>query len=265
MGCGLLIFLEEKIANHPETKPIIDAWRVRQLSKQYVLKVTEKRIRAAKADIPWQSPELWSLETNLDAKQLEKLPSWLTEHGGYFYRIEPKFDLKGKNKAYPRFNFRSPDEMVKLIYEGLLQGQYEITYTNREGERPKGYVTFKRNGREYEVDLTHPGGAKPSGGDVLKPFGEVGQMIDEYKELQKLSEEFLDKFLLASARTGKIHCGLMISGTNTGRCSGGSSKKANKTGKKKKTQVKLDGSQWGAALGLGVDEDGQIHSDVEQP
>lgn len=248
-----MLRLENEIANHPDVKPILDDWRERALAKTYQLKIEEKRIRASKADTPWLAPDVWSLETNLTAEQREKLPSWLQEYQGYFYRVEPRFDLKGKNNGYPRFNFRSTEEMSKLIYEGLLAGQYEITYTHREGERPKGYVTFERNGRQYEVDLTHPGGSKPSGGDVLKPFGEVGALIDEYKELQKLSEEFLDKFLLASARTGRIHCGLMVHGTNTGRCSGGSSKKADKTGKKKKKKQKLDGSQWSKALENGDD------------
>ncbi len=241
-----LLWLENQIANHPEVSGYIKQWQAEELAKTYILKVDEKRIWAGKEDEPWLYPERWSFALAASPEAAAKLPAWLKEYGGKFYRTEPKFGMKGAKNPMPRFNFRSVDSMMWLIYDCLLRGKYNIVYTHDEkkGQKPRGYVEFERNGRNYEVDLTQPGGSKPTGGDVLKPFGEIGQLIDEFKELLKLSEEFLWKVYNASERTGRMHTSVMVFGTATSRSAGGSSKKSDKAGKgKKKGSDKLDGSQ----------------------
>jgi hypothetical protein len=108
--------------------------------------------------------------------------------------------------------------MKYLIYDCWLgEGNYQkVLYSSGRG----GHLEVTLRGQTYELELTKSMGL-PSGGDILKLFGEVGQMISNIKKINKVLGDFLWKYHKASERTGSIHPSLKINGAATGRASGG--------------------------------------------
>ena len=205
---------EAKILAHSEVSPFIQDWYERKKAELYRLKVQEKRIYAKKSDEPWLDIENWRFEV---AEDVLKLPAWTQEFGGRFYKVEPKIDVVGKTKPLPRFNFHSTDDMKWLIYDCWLKGtDYQIVYY-QDGRA--GHVDVHKDGVTYELEVTQSGGL-PTGGDILKLFGEVGTMINNVKKIHKILGDFLWKYYNASKADGKIHVGLKINGAGTGRASG---------------------------------------------
>lgn len=210
--------LEARILEHPEVRPHVEQFTADKLAKQHELKATLKKVWAKKDDKPWENPDVWRLEH----KPAANLPAWCVEFGGKFYRPETKFTIRGQNAEWPRFNVNSPGDMRWLIYDKWLDNKHDVWYKNKDRPAWGGLVSFWRKGRKYTVELTKPGGQVPTGGDVLKPFGEIGALIAEHKKLMKLRGDFLMKFEEASRRTGYVHAQSKILGANaTGRLSGG--------------------------------------------
>jgi hypothetical protein len=69
------------------------------------------------------------------------------------------------------------------------------------------------------LDLTKAG-ALPVDKNAVPQFGEVGQLIGQYRELMT-QLEFYEKYASASARSGRLHGAVKSHGTITGRGSGG--------------------------------------------
>jgi hypothetical protein len=206
---------EAFILEHEMVKPHIDKWTKDKLAATFSLKVGEKKTYAKSSDEPWLDPVTWRFQPT---ENINKLPAWSKPFGGKFYRVEPTFSISGKNKSLPRFNFHSTDDMKYLIYDCWIgEGNYnKVLYDSGKG----GHLEVILNGEMYELELTKTMGL-PSGGDILKLFGEVGQMISNIKKIHKVLGDFLWKYYKASERTGSIHPSLKINGAATGRASGG--------------------------------------------
>jgi hypothetical protein len=206
---------EAFILEHEMVKPYIDKWFKDKCDKTFKLTVSEKKEYAKESDEPWLDPESWRFQL---VNNPDKLPKWQRKWGGKFYRTTPVFSVSGKTRPLPRFNFHSQDDMKYLIYECWIgEGNYKkVLYESGKG----GHLEVTLNGEMYELDLTKTMGL-PSGGDILKLFGEVGQMISNIKKIHKVLGDFLWKYYKASERTGSIHPSLKINGAATGRASGG--------------------------------------------
>ena len=76
-----------------------------------------------------------------------------------------KFEVNGKNKEWPRFNFNSVATMKWLIYELWLDNKKDVWYRNKDRPEWGGLVTVRVEGKDYTVDLTKTGGL-PTGGDI---------------------------------------------------------------------------------------------------
>lgn len=208
---------EADILDHEMVKPHIEKWRSQKLVDTYTLRVSEKKHFAKKQDEPWLDITAWRF-IKAEESQLEKLPTWTRQFGGRFYKVEPVLSISGKTKPLPRFNFHSTDDMKWLIYDCWLgEENYEIIYYK---DNKPGHLDVRVDGTTYEIELTASGGL-PTGGDILKLFGDVGQKINDIKRIHKVLGDFLWKYYNASARDGRIHPGLKINGAATGRAAGG--------------------------------------------
>lgn len=212
-----MISLEAKILNHPEIQPALDVWTNRRLNKQHKLSFSMKKEWAKAEDKPWEKPNIYRLHIPANP---DKLPKWCQEFGGKFYKPVTTFGISGQKEEWPRFNVNSTYDMKWLIYEHWLDNKYEVWYRIKGQPKKGGLVTVTRNEKQYTVDLTKTGGL-PTGGDILTLFGEIGALMNEYKQLDKLLSDFLSKFELASRRDGRIHPHGKVLGTVTGRMSGG--------------------------------------------
>ena len=192
-----------------------------KLANEFSLNITEKKTYARKQDKPWLDLEKWRYSP-FPPDKTAKIPAWQQEFGGRFYMSETHLSVKGANKPYPRFNFNSVDDMKWLIYEKWIgEGNWKIkSFTPRGETKEIPYaVVVAVGGEDYDLDLTKTKGL-PTGGDILKLFGEEGQMIADYKKLLKISGDFLQKFHKASELDGRIHTSLKIYGAATGRGAG---------------------------------------------
>lgn len=202
-----------EVLEHDMVAPHIEDWLAEKMAKEYVLSIREKRVWAKKEDEPWLYPNVWMFTPSKN----KNLPKWLKDRGGRYYQSEPLFVVKGKNKPFPKFNFSSTDDMRWLIYDKWLAGNWELAYFM---DGTPSHVNVTIDSKTYEVELTQ-NKSLPTGGDILKLFGEVGNKINQYKMLDKLLNEFLLKYYRASERSGRIHPTLKINGAATGRASGG--------------------------------------------
>lgn len=206
---------EAAILDHEMVRPYIEKWTQNKMSATYQLRVSEKKQYAKEKDTPWLDPDTWRFQY---VENVDKLPRWCRKWGGKFYKVEPRFTIAGQSKKLPRFNFHSPDDMTYLIYHCWLgEGSYEkVIYQSGKA----GHLEVTVNGTTYEIELTKSLGL-PTGGDILKLFGEAGQMINNVKKIKKILGDFLWKYYNASERTGAIHPSLKINGAATGRAAGG--------------------------------------------
>lgn len=214
-----LLALEGQILAHPGLKPALEDWESAKLNKQHQLNFSMKKEWAKATDEPWKYPDVYRVHP-VSPSKVAKLPQWCREFGGKFYKPVTQFSISGKTKEWPRFNLSSPADMKWLIYQHWLGGDYDVWYRNPDKPNWGGLVKVNVGGEQYEVDLTDSGGL-PTGGAILTLFGELGNMMNEHKQLSKLLGDFLLKFHLASERTGYIHPQSKILGTITGRMSGG--------------------------------------------
>lgn len=212
-----MIMLEAKALNHPDIQPALNVWTERKLRKQHQLTFNMKKEWAKAADKPWEQPDVYRLHIPANP---DKLPKWCQDFGGKFYKPVTQFNISGQKSEWPRFNVNSPADMKWLIYEHWLDNKYDVWYRKRDNPKAGGLVTVTRNDKQYQLDLTDSGGL-PTGGDILTLFGEIGAIINEYKQLDKLLRDFLMKFELASRSTGRIHPQGKVLGTISGRMSGG--------------------------------------------
>jgi DNA polymerase I-like protein with 3'-5' exonuclease and polymerase domains len=211
--------LESKILEHPTIEPHIEEYYENKLVSTYEMVLKPKFIKAKKTDKPWLDPDMWRFRIATDGTKLQR---WQQEFGGYFYRIEPRFTIRGENKPWPRFNINSPKDARWLLYEKLLDSEYDIWYFDDNNPNRGGIITIRYEQREYRI-MTTKSGALPVGGDILMALGEPGKLLLEYKKLQKLGRDFLNKLDTASRRTGRAHQSTTVLGTVTGRQSGKSS------------------------------------------
>jgi len=213
-----MISLEAKAYSHPKFAGGIEEFTRQKLEKQHELKFNVKKTWAKKVDEPWNYPDIYRIHpTNID-----KLPAWCKPFGGKFYKAELQFNITNKKAEWPRFNVNSTDDMKWLIYTYWLDNSQKIWYRNAAKPNYGGLVTITTPTGDKQVDLT-ASGALPTGGDILTLFGDIGQILNEYKSLKTLLNNFLEKFELASQRTGYIHAQSKILGTISGRASGGAS------------------------------------------
>ena len=212
-----MLRLEAEILNHPRIREAEKVWTENQLLQTYKLRPTLSKEWAKKEDKPWLHPDTYRIHIPANP---DKLPEWLKEFGGKFYKPVTKFEVSGKNKEWPRFNFNSVATMKWLIYDLWLDNKRSLWYRNQDRPEYGGLVTVNVEGKDYTIDLTKTGGL-PTGGDILSIFGDLGALINEYKGLQKLLGDFLIKYSDASNRDGSIHPQSKVLGTITGRMSGG--------------------------------------------
>lgn len=215
-----MLMLEAKALEHPEMKPLMDEYTQRKLEKNHTLRFNLKKKWAKAADEPWKYPDKYRIAYVSEEAARKKLPKWCQDFGGRFYETETQFTISNQASEWPRFNVNSIADMKWLLYTKWLDDNYEVWHRNPANPKAGGLLTIQVGGREYQLDLTKSGGL-PTGGPILTLFGEIGSILDEYKSLQKLSGDFLEKFEAASRRTGYIHPQSKVLGTQTGRMSGG--------------------------------------------
>lgn len=211
-----MVKVEAQIYNHPDMQPILAAWTEQQFAKDHRIKVTVKKRWAKESEQPWKYPDKYMIAPC----PADKCPAWSREFGGKFYEPKRHVTVSGQNKTgWPRLNFSSQPQMHMLIYEYLLKDKW--TKWTRQDDPNSGLVYVDLNDKRYSVDLTKSGGL-PIGGDILDLIGPVGKLIQEYKSLETLLGNFLEKYEMASRKTGRIHAQAKILSTVTGRMAGGS-------------------------------------------
>jgi DNA polymerase I-like protein with 3'-5' exonuclease and polymerase domains len=93
-------------------------------------------------------------------------------------------------------------------------------------DRP-GLISVRLSDKEeIELDMTDSG-SLPTDGASLIQMGEVGVLIDKYKELLKV-DTFIDATLAFSSEDGRVHPEFKAPGTLTGRLAGGGDLKGHK-------------------------------------
>jgi hypothetical protein len=215
-----MLMLEAKALAHPEMQPIMEEYTQAKLAKSHTLRYNMKKVWAKASDEPWKYPNKYRVAYVDDPAKQANLPKWCREFGGKFYTTETQFTISNQAAEWPRFNVNSIADMKWLLYTKWLEDEYSVWHRNPANPKAGGLLTVRVAGKEYQLDLTKSGGL-PTGGPILTLFGEIGSILDEYKSLQKLSGDFLEKFEAASRRTGHIHPQGKVLGTQTGRMSGG--------------------------------------------
>lgn len=210
--------VEAKLRAHSAVKDFIGEFERTKAASQHKVSVELKKRWVGQDEKPWLRPEQFMLHPADPAT----LPAWLREYGGKFYEPVKSVSLSRANDSkWPKFNWSSGVDMTALLYEHLLKDRHEIK--QHENENRPGYLAVYIDAartKTFTVDLTKSG-ALPIGGDILMLVGEVGRLIVEYKELETLLGNFLEKYEIASRKTGKIHAQTKLLGTVTGRMSGG--------------------------------------------
>lgn len=191
---------------HPQLAPHIQEWETKLALEHYTVRVSTKRTKATRADTPAPNADWYWLPST--AKSLTKAQA---AEGGYWYRETTEVTVPKAATPRPRANFQSDPFMRWLLYERC--------YPNPKLGGGKAQV---RLSPEFvvEVRLTETG-QLPVGKEVLPALGEVGRAITQLNQLNtRLS--YVEAYLAASARDGRIHAAYKAPGTLTARLGGGS-------------------------------------------
>lgn len=201
-----------KLRAHPRVAPHVHAWEAAAAAEFYAPHVSFRRVRADEAETAeiLKAAGYAGYDWHFFASKSKSLKPWQRAVGGYYYREEPVYTPKNVGLPAPQVNWSSDRWLRELLYGKLFR--YEPTdYPGRirVWTSPDDYV---------EVNCT-PGGQPPCGKDVLPALGDVGALLTEYNQTEKLIS-YIDSYLAASARDGRLHHSLKAPGTATGRLSG---------------------------------------------
>lgn len=169
-----------------------------------------KRVRAKKADEPWNNTDKWTK----DEDPTGKLAAWEKLYGRWYRDTEYKIDKKEPEE----FNWSSGPQLRWLLYENLYSTRTDVVYDWRGNPTKVGFVTLD-DGSDYEMKLTNSG-LFPAAKDTLGVLGTVGKLLVRLGALEK-ELGYLDAYIRASERDSILHVKLRPGATANGRTAGG--------------------------------------------
>lgn len=235
---------EGEFRTHPKIKPLIEEWEEFALNKFYETRLQVKHIYAKKKDmeaglLPASGEEGDAEEVGAEAVPMDKewmfLPkpaadcptAWEREAGGRYYKRAVSITVKNKNKSPPKFNMASPAHMQWLLFTGPnALFTYEIkdeSWEDASGRKVESFVGVvyvpQEDGTILDVEVPLTGkGDMPTGKDVAPALGDVGALMMKHSKLEQ-ELAYVNAYLEASSRTGRVHPQFKPHGTATGRLS----------------------------------------------
>ena len=214
--------IEAQLRCHPQLASHISQWETERWNKVFTMAITTKHRNVTDHDIVKRSllqhkdKIIEAIEEDGDTTPIEvdeykgkTLPTPPHLLDGAVVETYYQLRVTGTGAKPPRFNFGSAHDRTWLFYTAMGSAEKIVDEYEKEVWR------YTLGNNVYYLPPTKSGG-KPTGKEIFPVLGKLGDLIKQYKKVQKLYE-YAVAYYAGSAADGKIHWTYSPAGTHTGR------------------------------------------------